>query len=91
MRNTQNEFFAQFDLYTNMAYYVAKTLHMRPNDILDNWSAAELVVTFGEYANEDTYKNYQEWKSLDQKTRATIPMPNKYIVYFHGDLAEDVN
>lgn len=84
MRKAREEFFAELNLYSNMAYYVAKTLHMRPNDILDGWSASELIVTFGEYANEDAYRNYQEWKSLDSKTRATVKMPSKYIVFFHG-------
>lgn len=79
------------NLYSNMAYYVAKILHMRPNDILDGWSAPELVVTFGEYVNEEAYKSYQEWKALDPKTRATVKMPPKYIVYFHGEITEDVN
>lgn len=91
MRKTQEEFFAQFNLYNQMAYYVAKVLHMRPNSILDGWAAPELIVTFGEYANEDAYKSYHEWKSLDTKTRASTKMPSKYIVYFHGELNEDVN
>ena len=88
MRKAREEFFAEMSLYTNMAYYVAKTLHMRPNDILDGWTGAELAVTFGEYANEEAYRNYQEWKQLDTKTRATIKMPPKYIVFFHGDLED---
>lgn len=73
------------DLYATMAYYVAKTLGIRPNDILDKWTAAELIVTFGEYANEEAERNLSEWKSLDTKTRATVPKPPKYIVYFHGE------
>lgn len=74
-----------------MAYYVAKTLHMRPNDILDGWSAPELIVTFGEYANEDAYRNYLEWKGLDSKTRASVKMPPKCVVFFHGEIKEDGN
>lgn len=70
-----------------MAYYVAKTLNLRPNSVLDEWCAAELIVTFGEYANEEVYRNYQEWKSLDQKTRAAIPMPPRYIVNFHSAIS----
>lgn len=58
---------------------------MRPNDILDYWGVPELLVAFGEYANEDAEKNYQDWKGLDAKTRSQVPMPSKYVVYFHKE------
>lgn len=67
-----------------MAHYVAKVLHQRPNDILDTWGVPELIVAFGEYANEQSRQNYTDWKSLDQKTRATIQKPSEYIAYFHN-------
>ena len=67
-----------------MAYFVAKKLHMRPNDILDTWGVPELIVTYGHYANEDTRKNYLEWKNLDPKTRGKIPKPQEYAVKFLG-------
>lgn len=69
-----------------MAHYVAKVLHQRPNDILDHWGVPELIVAFGEYANEESQKNYLEWKSLDSEQRAKVPKPDEYVVYFHyGD------
>lgn len=71
-----------------MAHYVAKVLHQRPSDILDKWSVPELIVAFGYYANEQSSKNYSEWKSLDQKTRAKTEKPSEYIVYFHNDTEE---
>lgn len=73
------------NIYTQMAYYVAKTLHLRPNSVLDDWTAPELIVAYGEYANEETQKHYQEWKQLDSKMRSSVPQPPKYIVYFHGE------
>lgn len=66
-----------------MAYYVAKVLHMRPNEILDNWGVAELYVAFGEYANEKAKEQYEEWKSLDTNMRQKVDKPNQYAVYFH--------
>lgn len=66
-----------------MAHYVAKILHQRPNDILDHWGVPELIVAFGEYANEQSEKNYEEWKQLDSNTRAKYPKPSRYAVYFH--------
>ena len=67
-----------------MAHYVAKVLHQRPNDILDTWGVPELIVAFGEYANEQATQNFADWKSLDQKTRATTKKPSEYIAYFHN-------
>lgn len=84
MHEATNEFHAKFNLYESMAHYVAKILHIRPNDILDNWGAPELIVAFGEYANEQSKQNYEEWKNLDSKTRARITKPNEYVVYFHN-------
>lgn len=34
-----------------MAYFVAKELHLRPTEILNNWCCEELLVAYGEYAN----------------------------------------
>lgn len=66
-----------------MAYYVAKVLRMRPNEILDTWGTAELIVAYGEYANEQARENYEHWRSLDADTRAKTERPEKYAVYFH--------
>lgn len=71
-----------------MAFFVGKVLHIRPNDILDNWGTAELIVTFGFYANERTQQQYEQWKQLDSETRAKTQKPNEYIVYFH-DVEEE--
>lgn len=68
-----------------MAHYVAHELHIRPNEILDTWGVAELIVAFGQYANEKSSRNYEEWKQLDQEQRAKIKQPSKYIVYFENE------
>lgn len=65
-----------------MAHYVAKKLHMRPNDILDTWGVPELIVAYGQYANEETARNFEEWKNLDQKTRGKVSKPPEYAVKF---------
>lgn len=73
-----------------MAHYVAKVLHQRPNDVLDKWGAAELIVAYGEYANEESERNYQEWKALPDETRAKVERPNRYMVrFFNSDESED--
>lgn len=76
---------AKFDIYASMAYFVAKTLNIRPNEILDTWGVPELIVTYGQYANEMARRNYEEWKQLDPKTKAKHGEPPRYAVYFHGD------
>ena len=67
-----------------MAHYVAKELHIRPNEILDTWGVPELIVAFGEYANNHSNQNYEDWKHLDSETRGKTERPNKYTVYFEN-------
>lgn len=55
---------------------------MRPNEILDTWGVAELIVAYGEYANEISERNYEDWAHLDAKDRGE--RPEKYIVKFIG-------
>lgn len=72
-----------------MAHFVAKELNQRPNDILDGWGTAELIVAFGQYANERSNQNYQDWKNLDKESRGKIERPSRYVVYFDNDDYED--
>lgn len=69
-----------------MAHFVAKILHMRPNDILDGWGVPELIVAYGQYANEVADENYQGWKTRQRaKTKGwEPPEPKRYIVRFIG-------
>lgn len=71
-----------------MAHFVAHELHIRPNDVLDTWGVPELIVAFGQYANEKSSRNYEEWKQLDSESRAKVEQPNKYTVYFENDFRE---
>lgn len=68
-----------------MAHYVAKELHIRPNEILDTWGVPETIVAFGQYANEQSNQNYEDWKHLDTETRGKIQQPSQYIVYFENE------
>ena len=79
----EEDFSAKLDVYTSMAHYVGKTLNIRPSDILDNWGCAELIVAYGEYANEQSLKQYEEWKTMSAKHRGA--QPKKYQVKFIGD------
>jgi len=67
-----------------MAYFTAKKLGIRPSEILDEWCTPELIVTFGEYANEDSARAYDEWKQLDRQQRSKVSAPKEYIVKFHN-------
>lgn len=71
-----------------MAHYVAKILHQRPNDIMDGWGVAELVVAFGEYSNEEAEKNYKEWSNLPTESRAKVDRPDPYVVRFFNSNKE---
>lgn len=72
-------------LYVSMAHFVGKTLHIRPNEILDTWGVPELIVAFGHYSDEISMRNYETWKSYDKETRAKTPMPKQYHVRFIGE------
>lgn len=75
-----------------MAHYVGKVLRMRPNNILDGWGVAELIVAYGQYANEVSNQNFQEWKSMDVKSRKGKKAPQQYAVKFYNfDDLEDVH
>ena len=70
-----------------MANYVAKILHIRPNEILDTWGVPELIVAYGQYANEVSRENYEEWRHMDAKSRGE--KPEKYIVKFYGESKQE--
>ena len=65
-----------------MAHYVGKVLHIRPSEILDTWGVPELLVAYGEYINDVSQENYEQWKRMDAKDRGG--KPEKYAVKFYG-------
>lgn len=69
-------------MYSNMAHFVGKKLHIRPSEILDEWCVPELIVAYGVYANEIARENYEQWKALDVKTRSGMQTPEKVYVKF---------
>lgn len=73
-----------------MAHYVAKVLKLRPNDILDGWGVAELLVAYGQYVNEKFYDNYLWWKDSppESKKGKKAPEPCYVTFYSPADLKE---
>lgn len=65
-----------------MAHYVGKVLHIRPSEILDTWGVPELIVAYGQYANDVSQQNYEEWKEMDAKYRGE--KPERFVVKFYG-------
>lgn len=65
-----------------MAHFVAKKLKIRPNEILDGWGCAELLVAYGHYANEIAEHNKMVWKSLPRETQMKEKRPDDYYVEF---------
>ena len=76
-----------------MAYRVAKILKIRPNEILDNWGVAELVVTYGQFANEEALEVNESWQQqFGAKSKIKVPKePQPYRVKFYApeDLGGD--
>ena len=81
--DSEETYFVKLDSYSHMAQYVGKALKIRPNDILDHWGVAELIVTFGSYRNEETYRNFLEWKALDMETKKKVKRPEPFAVKFY--------
>lgn len=67
-----------------MAHFVGKVLHIRPNDILDEWGVPELIVAYGQYANEIADENYKQWKAITSPSKGNPLPPAKYVVRFIG-------
>lgn len=65
------------NLYHSMAYFLADRLHLRPSDILRDWSPPEIVVAYGHYCNQISQENYRTWE-----VSKNGPMPKKYYVNF---------
>lgn len=87
MKSARDRFFAEFNLYTHMAHFVGKILHIRPNEILDTWGVPELIVAYGQYANEIADENFQTWDRFHgsgKDSKAPPPRPPRYVVRFIG-------
>ena len=54
-----------------MAYFVAKELHLRPREVLEDWSCPELLVAYAHYANAHSQENFE---MLDKKERSKRKM-----------------
>lgn len=80
VKEERESIYADLNMYTSMAHFVGKTLHIRPNEILDTWNVAELLVAYGEYGNQVADRNFEIWKSGDRKSAS----PPRYVVRFIG-------
>lgn len=84
MRKARETVFADFNLYTHMAHFVGKVLHIRPNEILDTWGVPELIVAYGQYANEIADESFRAWKASRRPKGWEPPEPRRYVVRFIG-------
>lgn len=82
IKKERDDYFAKMNIYTGMAHYVGKVLHIRPNEILDTWGVPELIVAYGMYTNEITNQNFEQWKHLSPEARRREIQPDQYNVKF---------
>ncbi len=73
---------AKLGLYQSMVHYVAKTLKLDPNEIFDGWSVPQLIITYGVYANQESYRIHQEIKSMNATSKKKQKVPAMYAVKF---------
>lgn len=84
MKSVIDTFFPDFNLYTYMAHSVGRELGIRPSSILDEWGVPELIVAWGQYSDEDTYRNYKEWEDMSKDMKKGIKPPKKWAVQFYS-------
>lgn len=73
-----------------MAYFVSKELHLRPLDILLNWSCEELLVAYGTYANSKSAE-YVEMTPKKEWAKKHITWLDRWAVLFvTEDQAEEL-
>lgn len=78
------------DPYINIAYEVAKEFKLRPMDVIENWSTAELIVIFAKTTNDHSLDGFLNWK-YSQKNAPKRPTPKKQVFFFRklGDEDEE--
>ena len=64
-----------------MAYFVAKELHLRPLDILSDWSCEELLVAYGYYADQKSAE-YVETVPKKEWAKKHITWLDRWAVLF---------
>ena len=73
-----------------MAYFVAKELHLRPLDILSDWSCEELLVAYGYYADQKSAE-YVETVPKKEWAKKHITWLDRWAVLFiTQDQAEEL-
>lgn len=74
-----------------MAYFVAKTLHLRPWIVLTEWTCEELLVAYGVYANQQSKESY-DMKSQKEKQKDNLTYMDRWALPFFSqrDLEENI-
>lgn len=80
-REKRQTYLADLNLYSEMAYYVAKKIHLRPIEILQQWGVCELIVAFGVYKNEEQLKNFHEVQEYNKTAKKKVKI-DRYAVKF---------
>lgn len=70
-----------FDPYVGIAYDLAKKFHIRPSEIINEWSTSELIVIFAKISNDASLENFLNWK-YSQKNAPKRSNPKKQAFYF---------
>lgn len=81
-----NDLFALHDPYTFMAYFLEEHIGVESYKILNEWGLCELIVSYGNHLNNQTFKNYLEWEQLHKSGEKVGRRPNKVAVKFIKNL-----
>lgn len=74
-----------------MAYFVAKTLKMRPMDILTGWTCEELLVAYGVYANQKSSEAYELTSKKERRLRKMSTLDRWVMPFITSKQLEEIN
>lgn len=74
-----------------MAYFVAKTLKMRPMDILMGWTCEELLVAYGVYANQKSSEAYELTSKKERRLKKMTELDRWVMPFITSKQLDEIN
>lgn len=78
-------------MWNSMAYYVARTLHFRPLEILLEWTCEELLVAFAFYANQNSSEYFETLSKKDRYKKGMTELDRWAVPFVSESQLEEMN
>lgn len=73
-----------------MAYFVAKVLHLRPMEILTEWTCEELLVAYGFYADQKSAEYVETVPKKEWAKKGITWLDRWAVLFITQDQAEEL-